>query len=81
MSALNVRLDDRDVARLDQAIARGLAANRSDAIRIALRSQLMQWDREAWDDAWSCALPDETDEFADLNARAFAGWADLDGDA
>ena len=81
MSALNVKLDDRDVARLDEAISRGLATNRSDAIRIALRSQLIQWDRQAWDDAWSRALPDETDEFADLNARAVVGWADLEGDA
>jgi Arc/MetJ-type ribon-helix-helix transcriptional regulator len=81
MSPLNVKLDDRDVARLDQAIAAGLAANRSDAVRIALRRQLVEWDRKAWDDAWSRALPDESDEFVDLNARAVAGWVDLDDEA
>jgi Arc/MetJ-type ribon-helix-helix transcriptional regulator len=80
MSALNVKLDDREVARLDEAIARGFAANRSDAMRIALRTQLLAWDRQAWDDAWSCAVPDESDEFADLNARAVSGWAHLDGE-
>lgn len=81
MSPLNVKLDDRDVARLDEAIARGQAANRSDAMRIALRNQLLTWDRQAWDDAWARAVPgeiDETDEFADVNSRATAGWADLD---
>ncbi len=80
MSPVNVKLDDRDVARLDEAVVRGLAANRSDAVRIALRRQLLEWDRQAWDDAWSCAVPDEADEFVDLNARAVGGWADLDGD-
>jgi Arc/MetJ-type ribon-helix-helix transcriptional regulator len=81
MSALNVKLDDRDVARLDGAISLGLAANRSDAVRIALRRQLIEWDRRAWDDAWSRAVADESDEFVDLNTRAVAGWADLDGEA
>lgn len=80
MPPVNVKLDDRDMARLDEAIARGLAANRSDAVRIALRRQLIEWDRKAWDDAWSRVLPDESDEFADLNAQAVVGWADLDGD-
>jgi Arc/MetJ-type ribon-helix-helix transcriptional regulator len=83
MSPLNVKLEDRDVARLDDAIARGFAVNRSDAMRIALRSQLHAWDQQAWDDAWARAVPDESDssdEFADLNARAVSGWADLDGD-
>jgi Arc/MetJ-type ribon-helix-helix transcriptional regulator len=83
MSPLNVKLEDREVARLDEAIARGFAANRSDALRIALRSQLLAWDRQAWDDAWARALPDQSDlpdEFADQNASAVSGWADLDGD-
>jgi Arc/MetJ-type ribon-helix-helix transcriptional regulator len=80
MSPLNVKLDDRDVARLDEAIERGFAANRSDAMRIALRSQLLAWDRQAWDDAWARAVPDQSDEFADLNARAVSGWAGLDSD-
>jgi Arc/MetJ-type ribon-helix-helix transcriptional regulator len=81
MLPLNVKLEDRDVARLDEAIGRGLAANRSDAMRIALRRQLIEWDRKAWDDAWSRALPDEADEFVDLNDRAVTAWADLDGNA
>jgi Arc/MetJ-type ribon-helix-helix transcriptional regulator len=81
MSPLNVKLDDREVARLDDAIARGFAANRSDAMRIALRSQLLAWDRQVWDDAWARAVPDESDEFAELNSRAVSGWADLDGPA
>lgn len=80
MSPLNVKLDDREVARLDEAIARGFAVNRSDAMRIALRRQLLAWDRQAWDDAWARAVPDESDEFADLNVRAVSGWADLDSD-
>ncbi len=80
MPPVNVKLDDRDMARLDEVIARGLAANRSDAVRIALRRQLIEWDRKAWDDAWSRVLPDESDEFVDLNAQAVVGWADLDGD-
>ena len=80
MSPLNVKLDDREVARLDEAIARGFAANRSDAMRIALRSQLLAWDRQAWDDAWAQAVPDKSDEFADLHASAVDRWADLDGD-
>ncbi len=79
MSPVNVKLDDRDMARVDEVIARGFAANRSDAIRIALRRQLIEWDRQTWDDAWSRALPDEADEFVDLSARAVAGWAELDG--
>lgn len=78
MSPLNVKLDDRDVARLDEAIGRGFAANRSHAMRIALRSQLLAWDRQAWDDAWARAVPDESNEFADQNLRAVAGWVDLD---
>lgn len=78
---MNVKLDDRDVVRLDDAIARGLAANRSDAIRTALRRQLIEWDNKAWDDAWALAVPDDPDEFAELNSRSIAGWADLDGDA
>ncbi len=84
MSPLNVKLDDREVARLDEAIARGFAANRSDAMRIALRSQLLAWDRQAWDDAWAQAVPGELDgpdEFADQNAGAVSGWGDLDGAA
>jgi Arc/MetJ-type ribon-helix-helix transcriptional regulator len=81
MSPVNVKLDDQDVVRLDQAIARGHAANRSDAIRLALRRQLSEWDRKVWDDAWAKAVPDEVDEFADLNRQSIAGWADLDGDA
>jgi Arc/MetJ-type ribon-helix-helix transcriptional regulator len=81
MSPLNVKLDDREVARLDDAIARGFAANRSDAMRIALRSQLLAWDRQVWDDAWARAVPDESDEFAELNSRAVSGWAELDGPA
>ena len=80
MPPVNVKLDDRDMARLDEVIARGLAANRSDAVRIALRRQLIEWDRKIWDDAWSRVLPDESDEFVDLNAQAVVGWADLDGD-
>jgi Arc/MetJ-type ribon-helix-helix transcriptional regulator len=81
MAALNVKLDDRDVARLDEAIALGLAANRSDAMRIALRRQLVEWDRKSWDDAWARAVVDELDEFVDLNTRAVAGWAELDAEA
>lgn len=80
MSALNVKLDDRDVERLDGAIARGLASNRSDALRIALRRQLLEWDHQAWDDAWARAVPDTQDEFADFNRQTIAGWSDLDGD-
>ena len=78
---MNVKLDDRDVVRLDDAIARGLAANRSDAIRTALRRQLIERDNKSWDDAWARAVPDDPDEFAELNSRTIAGWADLDGDA
>lgn len=79
MPPLNVKLDDRDIERLDDAIERGCAANRSDALRIALRAQLREWDRQAWDEAWARAVPDEADEFGDLSTRAVAGWIDLDG--
>lgn len=80
MSPLNVKLEDRDIARLDEAIARGFAANRSDAMRIALRGQLLAWDRQAWDDAWAQAVPSELDEFTDQNARTVGAWTDLDSD-
>lgn len=81
MSPLNVKLEDRDMARLDEAIARGFAANRSDAMRIALRGQLLAWDRQQWDDAWAQAVPTEPDEFTDQNRRTVSSWADMDRNA
>ena len=81
MSAVNVKMDDHELKRLDAAISVGMALNRSDAIRIALRRLIEEWDRQRWDDAWSKAVPEAVDEFASLNDRAAGGWSELDGGA
>lgn len=85
MVPVNVKLDDHRVAQLDAGILIGRAANRSDAIRIAVDQLLRDWHRAAWDDAWERATAtsavDENDEFADWAEEVQSSWADLDQDA
>lgn len=80
MTPVNVKLEQREVDGLDAAISQGLAANRSEAIRIALKRQIRDWQRQKLDDAWAKVLPTNEDEFSEMNNAAKAGWADLDGD-
>ena len=78
MTPVNVKLEQREVDGLDAAISLGLATNRSDAIRIALKRQILEWQRERIDTAWAKVLPLDEDEFGELNTSAKAGWGDLD---
>ena len=78
MSPVNVKIPDDQLRRLDAGIAKGRAGNRSEALRIGLDHLLRAWDRAAWDESWERVVPDGTDEFADLQATAIAGWAALD---
>ncbi len=81
MTPVNVKLEQREVDGLDAAISQGLAANRSEAIRIALKRQILDWERQRIDAAWDKVLPLDEDEFGELNASAKAGWGDLDRDS
>jgi Arc/MetJ-type ribon-helix-helix transcriptional regulator len=78
MTPVNVKLDQREVDGLDAAISHGLANNRSDAIRIALKRQIRDWERQRIDEAWAKVVPSDDDEFGELNDSAKAGWSDLD---
>jgi Arc/MetJ-type ribon-helix-helix transcriptional regulator len=81
MTPVNVKLEQREVDGLDAAISRGLATNRSEAIRIALKRQIRDWERQQIDAAWDKVLPLDDDEFGELNNSAKTGWGDLDGDS
>ena len=81
MTPVNVKLEQREVDGLATAISQGLAANRSEAIRIALKRQILDWERQRIDAAWDEVLPLDEDEFGELNASAKAGWGDLDRDS
>jgi Arc/MetJ-type ribon-helix-helix transcriptional regulator len=78
MTPVNVKLEQREVEGLDIAIAQGLAANRSEAIRIALKRQIRDWERQRIDAAWAKVLPLDHDKFSEMNSAAKAGWSDLD---
>jgi Arc/MetJ-type ribon-helix-helix transcriptional regulator len=80
MSPVNVKLPEDQLRRLDAAIAIGRADNRSDALRTALDHLLAEWDRQAWKAAWAKAVPDDNDEFEDLQQARDHRWDDLDGD-
>jgi Arc/MetJ-type ribon-helix-helix transcriptional regulator len=80
MSAINVKLPESQLERLDAGIAGGRAGNRSEALRIALDHLLREWDRQSWDQAWEQVTPEGNDEFAGLNATALDGWSELDID-
>jgi Arc/MetJ-type ribon-helix-helix transcriptional regulator len=81
MTPVNVKLEKREVEGLDAAISQGLATNRSDAIRIALKRQIHDWERKRLDAAWARVLLADGDEFGELNNSAKSGWTDLDGDS
>ena len=80
MSPVNVKLPELQLIRLDAGIARGRAANRSDAMRLALEHLLREWESAAWADAWAHVIPDKIDEFADLQAASSGAWDELDGE-
>ena len=81
MTPVNVKLEQREVDGLDAAISEGLATNRSEAIRIALKRQIRDWERQRIDAAWAKVLPLDEDEFGEFNNSAKAGWGDLDSDS
>ncbi len=81
MTPVNVKLEQREVDGLDAAISQGLATNRSEAIRIALKRQILEWERQRIDAAWAKVLPLDDDEFSELNHSAKSGWGDLDRDS
>jgi Arc/MetJ-type ribon-helix-helix transcriptional regulator len=78
MTPVNVKLEQREVDGLDAAISQGLATTRSEAIRIALKRQILDWERQRIDAAWAKVLPLDDDEFGELNTSAKTGWGDLD---